>query len=55
MKLIPEVGAFLLEKVPVALGVAILENASEETARIVAVEPEDILEVEPRLLERRAP
>ncbi len=50
-KLIPEVGAFLLEKAPVALGVAILENASEETARIVAVEPEDILEVEPKLLE----
>ncbi len=34
-----------------ALGVAILENASEETARIVAVEPEDILEVEPKLLD----
>ena len=51
LKLIPEVGAFLLEKVPVALGVAILENASEETARIVAVEPEEILDVEPRLLE----
>ena len=33
------------------LGVAILENAREETARIVAVEPEDILEVEPRLLD----
>ena len=30
---------------------AILENAREETARIVAVEPEDILEVEPRLLD----
>src|SRR5207344_63400 len=35
--LIPEVGAFLLEKAPVVLGVAILENAREETARIVAV------------------
>lgn len=33
------------------MGVAILENASEETARIVAVEPEEILEVEPRLLD----
>lgn len=50
-KLIPEVGAFLLEKAPVALGVAILENALEETARIVAVEPEEILEAEPRLLD----
>ena len=43
-RLVPEVGAFLLEKAPVVLGVAILENAREETARIVAVEPEDILE-----------
>jgi hypothetical protein len=51
-KLIPEVGTFLLQKAPVALGVAILENALEETARIVAVEPEDILEVEPDLLEQ---
>ena len=51
LKLVPEVGAFLLEKAPVCLGVAILENAREETARIVAVEPEDLLEVEPRLLD----
>jgi Lactate racemase N-terminal domain len=50
-KLVPEVGAKLLELAPVALGVAILENAMEQTARIVAVEPEDILAVEPRLLE----
>ncbi len=50
-RLIPEVGTFLLEKAPVALGVAILENSREETARIVAVEPEDILESEPKLLD----
>ena len=50
-RLIPEVGAFLLEKAPVVLGVAILENAREETARILAVEPEDILATEPKLLE----
>jgi hypothetical protein len=50
-RLVPEVGAFLLEKAPVVLGVAILENAREETARIVAVEPEDILETEPKLLD----
>lgn len=49
--LLPEVGAFLLEKTPVALGVALLENAREETARVVAVEPEDLLDVEPRLLD----
>ncbi len=51
LKLVPEVGAFLLEKTPVVLGVGILENANEETARIVAVEPEDILEIEPKLLD----
>jgi hypothetical protein len=50
-RLIPEVGAFLLEQTPVVLGIAILENALEETARIVAVEPEDLLEVEPQLLD----
>jgi hypothetical protein len=51
MKLLPEVGAFLLEKTPVALGLAILENAEERTAKIVAVEPEELLDVEPRLLD----
>lgn len=51
VKMLPEVGAVLLEKAPVALGLAILENAFERTARIVAVEPEDLLETEPRLLD----
>jgi hypothetical protein len=51
VKMLPEVGAFLLEKAPVALGVALLENAHERTARVVAVEPEELLEVEPRLLD----
>jgi hypothetical protein len=50
--LIPEVGAFLLGQVPVVLGLAILENAREQTARIVAVEPEDLLEAEPHLLDQ---
>jgi hypothetical protein len=50
LKLLPEVGAFLLQKTPVALGIALLENAEERTARVVGVEPEDLLEVEPRLL-----
>ena len=49
--LIPEVGAFLLGRVPVVLGLAILENAREHTARIVAVEPEELLEAEPLLLD----
>jgi hypothetical protein len=50
-KLLPEVGAFLLGRTPVALGLAILENARERTARVVAVEPEELLEAEPRLLD----
>ena len=49
--LIPQVGAFLLDRVPVVLGLAILENAREQTARIVAIEPEDLLEAEPQLLD----
>jgi hypothetical protein len=49
--LVPEVGAFLLGKTPIKLGLAILENASERTARIVAVEPEELLDVEPQLLD----
>jgi len=50
-RMLPEVGAFLLEATPVALGLALLENAHERTARVVAVEPEALLEVEPRLLD----
>lgn len=50
-QLLPEVGAFLLEKTPVSLGVALLENADEQTAKVVGVEPEDLLEAEPRLLD----
>jgi len=50
VKLLPEVGTFLLRRTPVALGLAIVENAADRPARIVAVEPEEILEVEPVLL-----
>ncbi len=51
VKLLPEVGAFLLGRTPVALGIALLENADERTARVVGVEPEDLLAVEPKLLD----
>jgi hypothetical protein len=51
IKLLPEVGAFLLQKTPIALGIALLENAEERTARVVGVEPEELLEIEPRLLD----
>jgi len=50
-KLLPEVGTFLLANTRVALGVAVLENAEERTARVVGVEPEELLDVEPRLLD----
>lgn len=50
-RMLPEVGAALLERTPVVLGIALLENASERLARVVAVEPEEFLEVEPALLD----
>jgi len=50
VRLIPEVGTFLLQNTKVVLGLAILENAREHTAKIVPVEPEAILEEEPKLL-----
>lgn len=49
--LLPEVGAFLLANTKVALGIALLENAEETMARVVAVEPEDLLRIEPDLLD----
>ena len=51
-EVLPAVGKFLLEKTKFALGLAILENADDEPAEIVALEPETILATEPRLLER---
>jgi hypothetical protein len=50
-QMLPEVGAFLLARAPVALGLAILENAADRVAKVVAVEPEEILDVEPALLD----
>ena len=49
---LPAVGRILVEKTPFALGLAILENAEDLPAEIVAVEPEEIFDVEPVLLER---
>jgi len=49
--LLPEVGAFLLKRTPVALGIALLENAEERIAKVEAVEPEELLEREPALLD----
>lgn len=52
IEVLPAVGRILLEKTPFALGLAIIENAADLPAEIVALEPETILEVEPTLLER---
>ena len=51
-EILPAVGAFLVRNTPFALGLAILENADDLPAEIVAVDPDTILEVEPKLLER---
>ncbi len=52
MEVLPAVGRILLEKTPFVLGLAILENAADVPAEIVALEPETILDLEPTLLER---
>ena len=49
--ILPEVGTVLLAKTKVALGIGLLENARETTARVVAVEPDELLDVEPQLLD----
>jgi hypothetical protein len=51
VKLLPEIGAYLLKNTRVALGLALLENAQERMAKVVAVEPEELLEIEPKLLD----
>jgi hypothetical protein len=51
-EVLPAVGKILVENTPFALGVAIIENAEDVPAEIVAVEPESIFEVEPKLLDR---
>lgn len=51
-EVLPAVGKFLVQNTKFALGLAILENAEDLPAEIVAVEPDTILEVEPGLLQR---
>ena len=51
-EVLPAVGRFLVANTKFALGLAILENADDLPAEIVAVEPETIFDEEPRLLER---
>ncbi len=50
-EVLPEVGKFLLKNTKFALGVAIVENADDVPADIVALEPDTILDLEPKLLD----
>jgi hypothetical protein len=49
--MLPETAKVILEKTPFVAGMAVLENAHEQTARLQVVEREDLLAVEPGLLE----
>jgi len=49
-ELIPKAGSLILGKIPPAIGVAVLENAYDETAKIVAVPGDEISKKEPELL-----
>ncbi len=51
-EVLPAVGKVLVEKTKFALGLAIVENAADLPAEIVGIEPEQIFEVEPKLLDR---
>jgi hypothetical protein len=51
-EVLPAVGRFLVQNTRFALGLAVLENAEDTTAEIVALEPETIFDIEPVLLER---
>jgi len=49
--LIPAWGSVILQKAPIIGGVAIIENAYEQTTRIAALRPEQFESEEPRLLQ----
>jgi hypothetical protein len=49
--IIREAAQIVLEQAPILMGVAILENAQDRTARIEAIPSEQMLEREPQLLE----
>lgn len=51
-KIIPEVGLKILEKAPISLGIALLENGHGKLNEIVAIDPENFLEVEKKLLKK---
>ncbi len=49
-RMIPEVGRYSLSHLPILFGLATVENARHETARVQAVLPEQLEETEARLL-----
>jgi hypothetical protein len=49
--MLPETLKVILDKTPFRAGLAILENANEQTARLQVIDSEDLLAVEPGLLE----
>jgi hypothetical protein len=49
--MLPETAKVVLEKTPFAAGLAILENAQEQTARLQVVDRDEVLAAEPGLLE----
>jgi hypothetical protein len=51
-QVIPEIGRFILAKLPVLFGVAVVENIYDETALIRALLPEEFMAEEERLLAR---
>ena len=53
-RLIRTAGKVVLERVPVLGGIALLENAHEQTAEVVGVRPSDFFRVEEELLRRAA-
>jgi len=50
-KLLPEAARLIMERAPVIMGLAVVENAYHETAIVKAVEPENVEGEEMRLLE----
>lgn len=51
-KLIPESACLILEKMPVIMGIAIVENANDRTAEIHVLNAKEIPEKEPELLKK---
>ena len=50
-KVLEEIGTLIIEKMPIAGGIALIENAFEETAVIQAMLPETMIQEEKKLLE----